>query len=83
MGMALDQSSRFRPDERQQHDTAVAAPEIDIRIAAFTIANDRLYVMLDSAQDQQLPRSVLIDSRPSDLQSRDASANLPNSTCSL
>lgn len=73
MGIALDQSNQLRPDEHQQHDTAVAAPEIDIRIAAFTIANDRLYVLLDDAQGiQQLPRSGLTRFASIDLQARDA-----------
>lgn len=71
--MALDQIDRLRPDERQQNDTAVAAPEIDIRIAAFTIANERLYVLLDGVEgNPHLPRSGLTRSASMDLQARDA-----------
>ncbi len=52
---------------------AIAAPEVDIRVAAFTIFDDRLYVLLDRAEGiQQLPRSGPTRSESIDLHARDS-----------
>jgi 8-oxo-dGTP diphosphatase len=51
----------------------VAAPEVDVRVAAFTIADDELYVLLDRpAGIQQLPRSAPSRLESIDLQARES-----------
>lgn len=52
-------------------DSRFAAPEVDVRVATFTIAGDELFVLLDRSDGiQQLPRSA-----PSRLESIDLQAN--------
>lgn len=51
----------------------VPTPEVDVRVAAFTIADDELYVLLDRSDGtQQLPRSALSSLESIDLQARDS-----------
>jgi 8-oxo-dGTP diphosphatase len=53
--------------------TLVAAPEVDVRVAAFTIAGDELYVLLDRGDGiQQLPRSAPSRLESIDLQARES-----------
>ena len=67
------QSDRSAPDERTGTELAVAAPEVDIRVAALTIANDQLFVLLDRADGiQQLPRAAPSRLESIDLQARDS-----------
>lgn len=63
----MDERDRIELDANGEPELALPAPEVDIRVAAFTIFEDRLYVLLDRSEGiQQLPRS-----RPSRLESID------------
>ncbi len=69
----MDQRARFEPKSHDRTELAVAAPEVDIRVAAFTICGDLLYVLLDRAKGvQQLPRASVSRFTSIDLQARDA-----------
>lgn len=69
----MEKNRRVELIEFAQSEAVVAAPEVDIRIAAFTIANDELYVLLDrSERVRQLPRSEVSRFASIDLQARDA-----------
>jgi 8-oxo-dGTP diphosphatase len=51
----------------------VAAPEVDVRVAAFAIAGDELFVLLDRIEGiQQLPRSAPSRLESIDLQARES-----------
>lgn len=72
-GAGLEQSRRAQLIERAHTGPVIAAPEVDIRVAAFTIVDDQLYVLLDRAEgDQQLPRSEVSRFASIDLQARDS-----------
>lgn len=67
-GVALE--DRTDSDRMRTTELLVAAPEVDVRVAAFTIAHDELHVLLDRAGGiQQLPRSA-----PSQFESIDSQA---------
>ena len=73
MGAGLERNRRIELVEHAPPDPNAAAPEVDIRIAAFTVANEQLYVLLDRAEgEQQLPRSGVSRFASIDLQARDA-----------
>lgn len=66
-------------DERTETDGSgtvqalVASPEVDVRVAAFTIAGDELYVLLAQANGpNQLPRSAPSRLESIDLQARES-----------
>lgn len=68
----MEHASLTEQSPRPESELAVAAPEVDIRIAALTIANDALYVLLDRAEGiQQLPRSAPSRFESIDLQARE------------
>jgi 8-oxo-dGTP diphosphatase len=63
----VDERDRIELDADGEPQLAAPAPEVDIRVAAFTIFADQLYVLLDRSEGiQQLPRSS-----PSTLESID------------
>jgi 8-oxo-dGTP diphosphatase len=69
----VEQEDRIELDARGRTELAVAAPEVDIRVAAFTIFGDELYVLLDrSSGVQQLPRSAPSRLESIDLQARES-----------
>jgi 8-oxo-dGTP diphosphatase len=69
----VKQEDRIELDARGRAELAVAAPEVDIRVAAFTIFGDELYVLLDrSSGVQQLPRSAPSRLESIDLQARES-----------
>ncbi|HET9659585.1 MAG TPA: hypothetical protein VFP05_04605 [Thermomicrobiales bacterium] len=54
----MNDRDRIELDVSGEPEQALPAPEVDIRVAAFTIFEDRLYVLLDRSKGiQQLPRS--------------------------
>lgn len=60
-------------DGTRAAESMVAAPEVDVRVAAFTIADDELYVLLDRSNGiQQLPRSAPSRLESIDLQARES-----------
>lgn len=64
---------RNEVEARGGSELAVATPEVDIRVAAFTIFDDQLYVLLDRADGiQQLPRSGPSRLESIDLHARDS-----------
>lgn len=70
--MALNQIDGIEPAGQERQEMATAAPEVDIRVAALTISDDRLFVLLDRADGlQQLPRSAPSRSESIDLQARE------------
>lgn len=69
----MAQTDRIERDVQGSTEVAVATPEVDIRVAAFTIAGDELYVLLDLAEGiQQLPRSAPSRFDSIDLQARES-----------
>jgi 8-oxo-dGTP diphosphatase len=63
----LNERDRIELDIDGEPEPATRVPEVDIRVAAFTIFEDRLYVLLDRTEGiAQLPRSS-----PSSLESID------------
>lgn len=69
----MAQTDRIERDVQGSTEVAVATPEVDIRVAAFTIAGDELYVLLDRAEGiQQLPRSAPSRFDSIDLQARES-----------
>lgn len=68
--MTLEERTEILDRSGTTH-TMVAAPEVDVRVAAFTIVNDELYVLLDRSEGpQQLPRSAPGRLESIDLQAR-------------
>jgi 8-oxo-dGTP diphosphatase len=60
--------------EAERRDIArdpIATPEVDVRVAAFTIDGEELYLLLDGSAGQQLPRSAPSRLDSIDLQARD------------
>ncbi|MCA9861171.1 MAG: hypothetical protein KC438_15700, partial [Thermomicrobiales bacterium] len=54
----MDRTGEIEPAQRMNC-LGTATPEVDIRVAAFTVANDQISVLLDRTDGiQQLPRSV-------------------------
>jgi 8-oxo-dGTP diphosphatase len=69
--VTLKHAGRVERTQPGEADIVVAAPEVDIRVAAFTISGDKLYVLLDRAEGiQQLPRSAPRRIESIDLQAR-------------
>lgn len=59
------------PGSKKGRESTLAAPEVDIRVAALTIAGEELYLLLDRAKGkQQLPRSAPSRVESIDLQAR-------------
>lgn len=72
-GVILEQNRRFESDTSLLAESVVATPLVDIRVAAFTIANDQLYVLLNESEHlQQLPRSGVNQYASIDLQARES-----------
>lgn len=66
------QAGRVQSETPVDGTFGLPAPEVDIRVAAFTIANDALYLLLDRTEGiQQLPRSKPRRLDSIDLQARD------------
>lgn len=69
--MALDDRTEIDGEGAAQ--SLIAAPEVDVRVAAFTITGDELYLLLDRTDGiQQLPRSAPSRLESIDLQARES-----------
>jgi 8-oxo-dGTP diphosphatase len=72
-GVTLNQPDRNEMTRTGVTELAIAAPQVDIRVATFTIAGGALFVLLDRADGiQQLPRSAPSRFESIDLQARDS-----------
>lgn len=67
--MKLDERTEI--ERRDAARELTATPEVDVRIAAFTIASDELHLLLDGAAEQKLPRSAASRLDSIDQQARD------------
>jgi 8-oxo-dGTP diphosphatase len=69
----LDRVDRNAVEGRGGTELTISAPEVDIRVAAFTIFDDQLYILLDQANGMsQLPRSGPSRLESIDLHARDS-----------